>query len=325
VNLEQRAEEFATEAHARAGQVRKYTGEPYIEHPRAVVALVRSVPHDEEMLAAAWLHDVVEDTGVRLDTVREHFGAAVAAMVEQLTDVSKPSDGNRAARKAIDREHTARAWPKTKTVKLADLIDNSRSILARDPEFAAVYLSEKRALLPLLVEGDAHLWKIANAIADRKLLTAGDAAALRADLPTWYERDLMFGAVLEGCLLTLEAERGEAARLRGLIDRDRTGLAEAIERMVREAGARMWVTEGRGPYAWDDERYKAEAGAALRAVIEVGRAALQASGDNADAAFRPEAPKVVMWGSRKMREGRCPPERPCAACDRLGKHLEPAE
>jgi hypothetical protein len=60
-------------------------------------------------------------------------------------------------------------------------------------------------------------------------------------------------------------------------------------------------------------------------VIEIGKAALRASGDNADSAFRHEAPKVVMWGDRKMREGRCPPGDRCIACERLGKHLEPAE
>jgi|GEM_PF-3232789 len=122
-----------------------------------------------------------------------------------------------------------------------------------------------------------------------------------------------------------EGQRIEVERLRGLIHRDRTGLAEAIDRMVREAASRMWVTEGRGPYAWDDDRYKDEAGDALRAVIRIGKAALQASGDNADAAFRPEAPKVVMWGDRKMREGRCPPGRACPACEQIGKHLEPSE
>ena len=117
----------------------------------------------------------------------------------------------------------------------------------------------------------------------------------------------------------------EVLRVRSLIDRDRTGLAEAVERMVKEAGSRMWITESRGPYAWDDEKYKAEVGIALRAVIEIGKKALNASGDNADSVFRPEAPKVVMWGDRKMKEGRCPPDHACLACDRLGKHLEPAD
>lgn len=162
----QRAESFATEAHARAGQRRKYTGEPYIEHPRSVVALVRAVPHDDAMLSAAWLHDTVEDTGVHLDEILSLFGGDVASLVEQLTDVSKPSDGNRAVRKAIDRAHTAQASPRAKTVKLADLIDNSRSIVARDPKFAKVYIEEKRLLLPVLKSGDPTLWEMARAIVE---------------------------------------------------------------------------------------------------------------------------------------------------------------
>ena len=116
----------------------------------------------------------------------------------------------------------------------------------------------------------------------------------------------------------------EVLRVRALIHRYRTGLTEAIERMVKEAAGRLWVAGSRGPYAWDDEKYREEAGTALRAVIEIGKKALGDSGDNADSAFRPETPKVVMWGDRKMKEGRCPPGNMCLACDRLGKHLEPA-
>jgi guanosine-3',5'-bis(diphosphate) 3'-pyrophosphohydrolase len=162
--LEEMAEEFARAAHA--GQVRKYTGEPYVEHPRAVAALVRSVPHDEAMLAAAWLHDVVEDCHVPLSTLESRFGRDVAELVGWLTDVSKPTDGNRAARKEIDRQHTAKAPPRAMTIKLADLIDNSRSILTRDPKFAVVYLAEKRALLGVLGPGDPTLWAMAQACTD---------------------------------------------------------------------------------------------------------------------------------------------------------------
>jgi len=60
---------------------------------------------------AAWLHDTVEDTPCTLDDVRNMCGEEVAVLVEMLTDTSKPEDGNRAARKAIDREHTAKASP----------------------------------------------------------------------------------------------------------------------------------------------------------------------------------------------------------------------
>ena len=163
-DLESRARAFASGAHAAAGQRRKYTLTPYIEHPAAVVELVRGVPHDPAMLAAAWLHDTVEDTQVTREDIAREFGAEVASLVDQLTDVSRPGDGNRAARKAIDREHTARAEPRAKTIKLADLIDNSRSILERDPKFAAVYLREKAALLEVLREGDATMWAEAERI-----------------------------------------------------------------------------------------------------------------------------------------------------------------
>jgi (p)ppGpp synthase/HD superfamily hydrolase len=162
--LEERARAFATEAHARIDHRRKYTGDPYILHPEAVAAIVRSVPHDEAMIAAAWLHDTVEDTGVLLSDVVREFGEDVGTIVEQLTDVSKPSDGNRKVRKAIDRRHTARACPRAKTVKLADLIDNAGSILEGDRDFARVYLEEKRLLLQVLREGDATLWARANEI-----------------------------------------------------------------------------------------------------------------------------------------------------------------
>jgi (p)ppGpp synthase/HD superfamily hydrolase len=165
ITLEGRAKAYASKAHEKIGQKRKYTGEPYINHPAAVVALVKSVPHTEEMLAAAWLHDVVEDCGVSIEEILLVFGPEVAMLVEELTDVSKPSDGNRAARKKLDREHSAKSCPAAKTIKLADLIDNSISILERDPDFAKVYLHEKRELLPLLKEGDAKLWEMANKLA----------------------------------------------------------------------------------------------------------------------------------------------------------------
>ena len=165
-SIESLAEGFATGAHASVGQVRKYTGEPYISHPRAVAQLVRSVPHTRSMVCAAWLHDVVEDTGATIDDVREAFGDAVADLVEMLTDVSRPEDGNRAARKALDRAHLAKASPDAKTVKLADLIDNSRSIMAHDPQFARVYLAEKRLLLDVLTEGDPTLYAMAWRIVD---------------------------------------------------------------------------------------------------------------------------------------------------------------
>ena len=166
--LEEKARKFAEQAHARVSQVRKYTGEPYVTHPAAVVAIVRAVKHTKDMIAAAWLHDTVEDTGAAMEEIEAEFGAEVAAMVEQLTDVSKLSDGNRKVRKAIDLAHTAKASAEAQTIKLADLIDNTRNIVERDPEFAKVYFKEKELLLEVLTEGDLTLWNVAKGILSRR-------------------------------------------------------------------------------------------------------------------------------------------------------------
>jgi (p)ppGpp synthase/HD superfamily hydrolase len=101
---------------------------------------------------------------VTIEEVRAAFGDTVAALVADLTDVSRLEDGNRVARKALDLAHTAQASPEAKTIKLADLIDNSHSIIAHEPGFAKVYLREKAALLEVLGEGDAELWRMATAI-----------------------------------------------------------------------------------------------------------------------------------------------------------------
>ena len=81
----------------------------------------------------------------------------MAQLVDELTDVSRPGDGNRAARKAIDRAHLAAASPRAKTVKLADLTDNARDICRHDVGFGRVYLAEMEALLGVLGDGDAEL------------------------------------------------------------------------------------------------------------------------------------------------------------------------
>lgn len=161
---------FAKAAHAAAGQLRKYSGEPYIVHPVEVAGLVRAVRHTDEMLAAAMLHDTVEDTDVSIEDIAREFGAEVAYLVGWLTDVSRPEDGNRVARKAIDCAHTAMAPAAAQTIKLADLISNSRSIVANDPKFARVYLAEKAKLLDVLKKGDTTLWEQAHELLKKGLL-----------------------------------------------------------------------------------------------------------------------------------------------------------
>lgn len=158
MDIVRKAQVYAMAAHAAVGQRRKYTNEPYIVHPAEVASIVASVPGSTpDMVAAAWLHDVVEDTGCTFTDIHMAFGIDIATLVGWLTDVSRPEDGNRATRKAMDRAHTAEAPAEAQTIKLADLISNSRSIMQHDPEFARVYLEEKRLLLEVLTKGDPEL------------------------------------------------------------------------------------------------------------------------------------------------------------------------
>ncbi len=173
MSLTNRAELFATAAHGATGQKRKYTHEPYVVHLREVAGLVASHGGDEAMIAAAWLHDVVEDTEITLDDVESHFGDDVAALVFAVTDVSRPEDGNRATRKELDRLHVAKGPPRAKTIKLADIISNISTIAAFDPGFAAVYLPERARVLADLTEGDPVLFeKATKALEDARAVLA---------------------------------------------------------------------------------------------------------------------------------------------------------
>jgi (p)ppGpp synthase/HD superfamily hydrolase len=141
------AKMFATAAHAAIGQKRKYSGDDYIVHPQRVAAIVEKHGGSDEMIAAAWLHDTVEDTDVTPILITKMFGVDVADIVEGLTDISLPEDGNRAKRKSIDRMHSANASTEAQFVKCADIIDNSWDIAENDLSFAKVYKSEVFLLL----------------------------------------------------------------------------------------------------------------------------------------------------------------------------------
>lgn len=153
---------FAIEAHG--DQKRKYTNEPYINHPMAVAALITAVGAPSKVIAAALLHDVVEDTDATIVQIRREFGTMIGDLVWEVTDVSRPHHGKRKVRKEMDRQHVAKASPWGQTIKLADLIDNGNNIALRDPHFAPIYMAEKRALLKVLTKGDQQLFWIASAI-----------------------------------------------------------------------------------------------------------------------------------------------------------------
>lgn len=162
-NLAFNAMVFAREAHKN--QVRKYAGNPYADH-LAEVAGIAATALDPDcfdvgtMIAVAWLHDCIEDCGIKKQEIFDKFGWHVARGVVLLSDMEQ---GNRAERKAASRARLADAPGWVQTIKCADLISNTSSIVMHDPKFAATYLEEKRLLLDVMTKADPRLLEIARA------------------------------------------------------------------------------------------------------------------------------------------------------------------
>lgn len=152
--------------HAHRAQQRKYTGNPYSDHLAEVAGIAisaglhTSIVRPETLLATAWLHDCVEDQGVEYAQLCCQFGLVVADGVMLLSDLEV---GNRAERKAAGRKRLAAAPGWVQTIKCADLISNTSSIVMHDPKFAATYLEEKRLLLAVMERADPRLRALAMA------------------------------------------------------------------------------------------------------------------------------------------------------------------
>jgi len=157
MNIAFRAMLYAMDKHKN--QVRKYTGEMYFAHLAEVAGIVASVSTDPVHIAVAYLHDVMEDQGVSLFELVDEFGPTVADGVQLLSDLEQ---GNRATRKELSRQRLAMAPGWVQTIKCADLISNTKSIMKFDPAFARIYLAEKRLLLDVIRNADTLLWSAAS-------------------------------------------------------------------------------------------------------------------------------------------------------------------
>ena len=127
-----RAIVFAVRAHA--GTERRGKGFPYIVHPLEAVEIVATMTPDQELLAAAALHDTVEDTDVTIEQIRAEFGDRIASLVASESDVqvdgvSEEDSWHARKQAAIDR--LSRASHDAKIVALGDKLSNMRAI-ARD-------------------------------------------------------------------------------------------------------------------------------------------------------------------------------------------------
>lgn len=149
------------------GQLRKYDGQPYIVHPQNVASLVNRAPgHTLEMLQAAVLHDVLEDTSASEADVEANFGPVVLRYVLALTDERFGQDkvGNRKFRKEQTALRLSKEGYEVHTIKVADMLDNSVSIVQHDPNFAKVFMREMNAMLNVLGLADKALLHTASLV-----------------------------------------------------------------------------------------------------------------------------------------------------------------
>jgi (p)ppGpp synthase/HD superfamily hydrolase len=158
MNIVDKASRFARQAHK--DQTRKYTGEPYFVHLHEVALLCVRHGCSKRTIAAAYLHDTIEDQPVTYEDLVEAFGREVANIVRDLTD-TPASAGSRKERKAMDIERLAAASSDAQTIKCADMISNTSSIVRHDVNFARTYLPEKRAALTVLTRADPTLLELA--------------------------------------------------------------------------------------------------------------------------------------------------------------------
>lgn len=123
---------FAVKAHADTE--RRGKGYPYIVHPMEAVEIVATMTADQELLAAAILHDTVEDTEVTVEQLRAEFGERIASLVADESDVmpegmTEEASWHQRKQAAIDR--LSKASHDAKMVAMGDKLSNMRAI-ARD-------------------------------------------------------------------------------------------------------------------------------------------------------------------------------------------------
>lgn len=149
-------------------QVRKYTGEPYWNH----TVEVASICFDNlgEGVEIALCHDLFEDTNCNFSELYKELirigytgsdSYKICTVVTELTDKFTHEDHphlNRAKRKTLEAERLGGISVLGQSVKYADLIDNTKSIVSNDPKFAKTYLKEKAVMLSLMTLGDKDLY-----------------------------------------------------------------------------------------------------------------------------------------------------------------------
>lgn len=168
VDILNQIEQFAAKAHE--GQRRKFVDEPYIVHPVRVMTICNSYSNDLPVLAAALLHDVLEDTPVTALQIKAFLSTLMDTtntertllLVDELTDRYVKSDYptlNRRTRKNKEAERLSKVSADAQTIKYADIIDNSTEFANADASFVKTFLHECNTLLKKMTKGHPEVHK----------------------------------------------------------------------------------------------------------------------------------------------------------------------
>ena len=156
---------------AHGEQMRKYSNDRYIVHPIRVMETCMNYTSKTALLAAALLHDVLEDTAVTetellhyLETLMDTEAAhETLNLVVELTDVyikEAYPHLNRKQRKERETERIEETSADAQTIKYADILDNCKEITAADPNFAPRFLKECMTILQAAPKGNSELYRL---------------------------------------------------------------------------------------------------------------------------------------------------------------------
>lgn len=150
--MEKQAKEYATQKHSK--QKRKFSGEPYVEHPKRVAELIRkykSSKNKDELISAALLHDTIEDTDTTEEDLKKLFGGLITSLVKELSSekeqIEKIGKDDYLSGKMLDMS----SW--ALTIKLADRLDNVSDLLDSNEKFRDRYSKETKSILQKLEKG----------------------------------------------------------------------------------------------------------------------------------------------------------------------------
>lgn len=159
------ASKFAAEIHK--GVTRKVTGDPYIFHPGRVAGYATCIlqkyglPHFEDIIAACWGHDIIEDrsksvysdAGIIYALVSAGFSDYSIGLIRELTNPSKDSNESRDIRMKMNRDHLATVSCEAKLIKLIDRMDNVIE-MPGDDFFFSRYYHETKLLVKAIVDSN---------------------------------------------------------------------------------------------------------------------------------------------------------------------------